>query len=73
MPTSFQDLLEQYNMIKKEQRMFYPKNFNLSESFLKALRAEIKLQEKHGIDAKKFASKLNRALQFHVDEHNKSK
>ena len=64
----FQELLEQYGMIKKEQRMFYPKNFNLSERFLRALKEEIALQEKAGIDKKKFANKLNRALQFHIDE-----
>lgn len=64
----FQELMEQYGMIKREQRMFYPKNFNLSERFLKALREEISLQEKAGIDSKKFAHKLNRALQFHIDE-----
>lgn len=55
-------------MIKKEQRMFYPKNFNLSERFLKALKEEIRLQEKAGTDKKRFAQKLNRALQFHIDE-----
>jgi len=64
----FQELMEQYGMIKREQRMFYPKNFNLSERFLKALKEEIALQEKSGIDSKKFAHKLNRALQFHIDE-----
>jgi hypothetical protein len=68
----FQELMEQYGMIKKEQRMFYPKNFNLSEGFLKALKAEIALQEKAGIDANKFAQKLNRALQFHISEHKKT-
>jgi len=68
----FQELMEQYGMIKKEQRMFYPKNFNLSEGFLKALKAEIALQEKAGIDANKFAHKLNRALQFHISEHKKT-
>jgi hypothetical protein len=68
MPTSFQDLLEQYGMIKKEQRLFYPRNFNLSETFIKALKEEIRLQEKAGIDKKKFAQKLNRALQFHIEE-----
>ena len=68
MPTSFQDLLEQYGMIKKEQRLFYPRNFNLSETFIKALKEEIRLQERAGIDKKKFAQKLNRALQFHIEE-----
>jgi len=68
----FQELMEQYGMIKKEQRMFYPKNFNLSEGFLKALKAEIALQEKAGITPEKFSHKLNRALQFHISEHKKT-
>ena len=41
----FQELMEQYGMIKREQRMFYPKNFSLSERFLKALREEMQIQE----------------------------
>ena len=69
---TFEKLMEQYGMIKQEKRLFYPKNFNLSEGFLKALKAEIALQEKAGIDSKKFAHKLNRALQFHIDEHKKT-
>ena len=52
--------------------MFYPKNFNLTEGFLKALKAEIALQEKAGITPEKFSHKLNRALQFHIDEHKKT-
>ena len=67
MSTSFQHLLEQYGMIKKEQRMFYPKNFNLSESFVKALKEEMALHEKSGIEKKKFLRKLTRALPFHVE------
>ena len=65
---NFQQLLEQYGMLKKEQRLFYPRNFNLSETFIKALKEEIRLQEKAGIDKEKFAQKLNRALQFHIEE-----
>ena len=65
---NFQQLLEQYGMLKKEQRLFYPRNFNLSETFIKALKEEIRIQEKAGIDKKKFAQKLNRALQFHIGE-----
>ena len=60
--------MEQYGMLKKEQRLFYPRNFNLSETFIKALKEEIRIQEKAGIDKKKFAQKLNRALQFHIGE-----
>lgn len=64
---SFQELLEHYGMIKREQRLFYPKNFNLSERFLQALKEEILIQEKAGINKKKFVNMLNRALQFHIN------
>ena len=65
----FQALLENYGMIKQEKRMFYPRNFNLSERFLKALREELILQEKSGVMTEKFSHKLNRALEFHIKEH----
>lgn len=65
---NFQELLEHYGMIKREQRLFYPKNFNLSERFIEALKDEMALQEKAGINKRKFANKLNRALQFHIDK-----
>jgi len=68
----FQDLMESYGMLKREQRMFYPKNFNLSDKFKKALQEELKLQEKSGVDPKRFMHKLSRAMQFHIDEYNKA-
>jgi hypothetical protein len=68
----FETLLESYGMIRQEKRMFYPRNFSLSEKFLKALKDELILQEKAGITPEKFAHKLNRALQFHIDEHKKT-
>jgi hypothetical protein len=65
----FQALMENYGMLKQEKRLFYPRNFNLSEKFLKALKEELLLQEQSGIVPEKFAQKLNRALQFHITEH----
>jgi hypothetical protein len=65
----FQQLMESYGMIKQEKRLFYPRNFNLSEKFLKALREELTMQEKAGVIPEKFSQKLNRALQFHITEH----
>lgn len=64
--------MESYGLLKQEKRIFYPRNFNLSERFLAALREELKQQEKAGIAPDKFAHKLNRALQFHIDEHKKA-
>jgi hypothetical protein len=68
----FQQLMESYGLLRQEKRIFYPRNFNLSERFLAVLREELKHQEKAGISPEKFASKLNRALQFHIDEHKKA-
>ena len=61
--------MESYGMIKQEKRLFYPRNFNLSEKFLKALREELTMQEQAGVIPEKFSQKLNRALQFHITEH----
>lgn len=68
----FQQLMENYGILRQEKRLFYPRNFSLSERFLAALKEELKLQEKAGIVPEKFAHKLNRALQFHIDEHKKA-
>lgn len=64
--------MESYGILKREKRMFYPRNFNLSERFLASLREELKTQEAAGIAPEKFANKLNRALQFHIEEHKKA-
>lgn len=61
--------MESYGILKQEKRMFYPRNFNLSERFLNALKAELAMQQKAGIEPEKFAQKLNRALQFHIGEY----
>ena len=68
----FQALMEQYCMLKQTKRLFYPRNLSLSDKFTKALREELLLQEKAGIPPEKFAHKLNRALQFHINEHKKT-
>jgi hypothetical protein len=65
----FQDLMESYGMIRQEKRLFYPRNFNLSEKFVSALKEELMKQEKTGIAPEKFSHKLNRALEFYIKEH----
>jgi len=69
----FQDLCENYGMIRQEKRVFYPRNFNLSQEFTSALKRELANQSKSGIDPDEFARKLNKALQFHVSDFKKSK
>ena len=54
--------------IKKTNRVFYPRNFNLSPAFLKALKHEYDRQKSKGIDGNKFIQKVSKALQFHVND-----
>ena len=67
----FQELMEQYGMLTKQQRLFYPRNFALSNEFTQALKKELDTQVKAGMDPDMFVKKLNRALQFYVADYKK--
>ena len=67
----FQELLESYGMLTRQQRLFYPRNFNLSPAFIEALKQELKTQHKAGMDPELFARKLNKALQFYIADFKK--
>ena len=68
---NFQELLEQYGMLTKQQRLFYPRNFTLSVDFTRALKKELDAQVKAGMDPDIFAKKLNKALQFYIADYKK--
>jgi len=61
----YEELLESFKYIKTVKREFYPKNFRLSETFVKAFRAEYKRLLDEGIHPRKALVKLNKALLFH--------
>lgn len=67
----FQQLLESYGMLTRQQRLFYPRNFNLSSQFIDSLKKEMELQSKAGMDPDLFARKLNKALQFYIADYKK--
>lgn len=69
----FQQLLEAYGMMTRQQRLFYPRNFKLSEEFIQALKKEMILQTKAGLEPEAFASKLNKALQFYIADFKKTR
>lgn len=69
----FQQLLEEYNMLTRQQRLFYPRNFKLSEKFIFALKQEMNTQDEAGISPDEFARKLLKALQFYVADYKKIK
>jgi hypothetical protein len=67
----FQQLLESYGMLTTQQRLFYPRNFNLSPEFIASLKKEMARQSKIGIEPDLFARKLNKALQFYIADYKK--
>lgn len=67
----FQQLLESYGMLTRQQRLFYPRNFNLSPDFIASLKKEMAQQSKAGMDPDLFARKLNKALQFYIADYKK--
>lgn len=64
--------MEQYGMLTKQQRLFYPRNFTLSPEFTRALKKELKTQAANEMDLDIFARKLNKALQFYIADHKKN-
>jgi hypothetical protein len=67
----FQQLLESYGMLTTQQRLFYPRNFNLSPEFIASLKKEMARQSKTGIEPDLFARKLIKALQFYIADYKK--
>lgn len=62
----FEELLESFKSIKTVKREFYPKNFRLSEDFVKAFRSEYKRLIDEGLHPKKALIRINKALMFHA-------
>ena len=68
----FQQLLESYGMLTTQQRLFYPRNFKLSEQFVAMLKKEMESQIKAGLEPDEFARKLSKALQFYITDYKKA-
>lgn len=63
---AFDKICENYKSIKWVKKEFYPRNFTLSEDFVKAFRNEYKRLIDEGIEPKKALLKINKALLFHA-------
>jgi hypothetical protein len=61
-----EELNEGFKSILYKKREFYPKNFKLSEEFVKAFKTEYKRLLDEGIEPKKALVRLNKALLFHT-------
>ena len=57
---------ENMSSIRTTRRMFYPRNFALSEEFINAFKAEYKRLQESGQKPKSLLEKINKALKFHL-------
>lgn len=64
--SSFKSLLENYNSIVFKKRMFFPRNFNLSDEFIGSLKKEIGRLKKENLKDNQIVEKLSKALHFLV-------
>jgi hypothetical protein len=62
----YDELLESFKSIKTIRREFYPKNFKLSEDFVKAFRNEYRRLIDEGNHPRKALARINKALLFHA-------
>ena len=62
----YDELLESFSSIKTVRREFYPKNFKLSEEFVKAFRSEYRRLIDEGNHPRKALARINKALLFHA-------
>ena len=59
--------MENFGSILLKKRMFYPRNFNLSEDFTKSLKKEIQRLKKEGISEQKIIEKLSKCIRFYCN------
>ena len=62
----YDELLESFKSIKTIRREFYPKNFRLSEEFVKAFRNEYRRLIDEGNHPRKALARITKALLFHA-------
>lgn len=58
---------ENMNSIKVTRRQFYPRNFELSQEFVDAFKAEYTRLKESGQRPKSLLEKINKALKFHIN------
>ncbi len=57
---------ENVSSIRTVRRQFYPRNFELSEDFVNAFKAEYNRLMESGQRPKALLEKMNKALKFHI-------
>jgi len=59
-------LLESFKYLKTVKKEFYPKNFRLSEDFVKSFKTEYKRLLDEGLHPRIALARINKALMFHT-------
>lgn len=59
---------ENYKSIPIKTRMYYPRNFALSQEFIKSFKKEVARLKAENVSEKDIIRKLTRALNFHVKD-----
>lgn len=62
---TYKAILENYKSIKTITRHFYPRNFTLSDEFVKAFQKECARLRSLNIDDRRIIQKITKALPFH--------
>lgn len=57
--------MEGFGSILLKKRMFYPRNFQLSDNFTKSLKTEIQRLKKEGVSDSKIIEKLGKCIRFY--------
>lgn len=59
---------ENYKSIPIKTRMYYPRNFALSQEFIKSFKKEVTRLKAENVSEKDIIRKITRALNFHVKD-----
>lgn len=62
----FDHILEGFGYLKTVKKEFYPKNFKLSEEFVKSFKSEYKRLLDEGMHPRLALARINKALMFHT-------
>ena len=62
--SAYNKIVENYNSLKFVKRVFYPRNFNISEDFKSAFKKEFKRLSDEGHSPRHIVTKIAKALMF---------
>jgi hypothetical protein len=64
--SKYENLIESYKSILLKKRVFYPRNFNLTDGFTSSLKKEITRLRADGLSDSKIVEKLSKCVRFYL-------